>query len=216
MSNSSRFFDMVRSILSDDGTSFFRLESSAGTYDLTITGVPDVFVLDCSSVSEPALRMRHLRRRWRTSSILIANAQHERECALYIDEGADDACVADSPMLPSRLHAITRRARAVNADTRIVLGDLIVDREHRRMWCANIALSLSPREYDVLDCLFQRAPQVVDRDTLREHVWGSVGLPTPNAVEVYVCCLRRKVKHSSRIAINTVRGVGYALVVNAR
>jgi two-component system response regulator MprA len=173
---------------------------------------PDVIVLDRRSIPEPARRMRNARRRFPTSAILVANARDDAECLSYLNEGADDACAAGSPAYEARLNALTRRARALNADMRVALGDLVVDREHRRLWCSGTELELAAREFDVFLCLFQCTPRAVDKESLSVFVWGEEARPRTNTVEVYVGYLRKRLSPSRGVVIETIRGVGYALV----
>jgi DNA-binding response OmpR family regulator len=172
---------------------------------------PDVVLLDRATLAEIGRRVRVIGRRWPTTPIVVLSARDETDCARLLDEGADDACIAGSSLLASRLHAIARRARALNADRRISVGDVVLDRAHRRVWCAGDEVSLSPREYDVLSCLVHYAPRVVGRQTLTEFVWGLTTTPRPNTVEVYVGYLRRKLARSREVAIETVRRAGYLL-----
>lgn len=205
-------------VLADDWTT---VESAA--IDLTRSPVlfdagiksPDVIVLDRQSIPEPALRMRNARRRFPTSAILVANVRDDAECLSYLNEGADDACVAGSPLYEARLHALTRRARALNSDIRVALGDLVVDREHRRLWCSGRELELAAREFDVFLCLFQCAPRALDKESLSILVWGEEARPRTNTVEVYVGYLRKRLSASRQVAIETIRGGGYALVIKS-
>lgn len=170
---------------------------------------PDVVLLDRATLPEFARLMRLVRRRWPTIELVVLCAHDDEDCARLLDEGADDVCVAGSPLLAARLHAVARRARTLNADTRVSLGDLVIDREHRRVWCAGREVVLAPREYDVLNCLFHFSPRVVGKTTLSEYVWGERSAPRPNTIEVYVGYLRRKLAGSRHIAITTVRRLGY-------
>ena len=178
-----------------------------GTSDL-----PDVVVIDAASLRDGMLQLRRARRRWRTASILVANASDEAQCGQYIDEGADDACVAGSCMLRTRLQALARRARALNGDLRIALGDVVIDREHRRAWCAGVPLRLTPKEFDLLLLLFEHAPDVVEKHQIAAVVWASERDRTANAIEVYVGYLRRKLRRSACLELRTRRNHGYALV----
>ena len=214
ISSDSHFCVLVSSILADERTIVCEVAmDSLGSRNVGgVVGAPDLIVLDYQHASDVYRSMRRLRRRCPTSTmIVVANVPHHRGGEKLFDEGADAVCLAGSLMLPGLLNAAARRARAVNADTRIAFGDLVFDREHRRAWSAGMALSLSPREYDVLHCLFHHAPRAVGRETLTEFVWGPQNAPAPNAIEVYVGYLRRKLSRGSTVAINTVRGVGYEL-----
>lgn len=201
----------IRRLLADDVTHMDVMDAErlAASCD---PSAPDVLVLDRASLDQFQRRMRVARQRWPTCPIIVLNARDEGECVRLIDEGADDACVSGSAIADARLHAIARRARALNADRRVSVGDIVLDREHRRVWCAGDEVSLSPREYDMLSCLVQHAPAVVGRQTLTEFVWGGSRAPRPNTVEVYVGYLRRKLGRSRDVVIETVRRAGYLLL----
>jgi DNA-binding response OmpR family regulator len=71
-------------------------------------------------------------------------------------------------------------------------------------------VSLSPREYAVLDVLASRAGSVVTKDELLRTVWGDEQAATRNAVEVYVGYLRRKLEAvGAGEVVRTIRGHGY-------
>lgn len=173
---------------------------------------PDVVVIDNRSLTDTTRQLRRVRRRWRTAAILIAEVPSEAECQQFIDEGADDACQYGAAILRSRVHAMARRARALNGELRVAYGDLVIDREHRRAWCAARPIGLTPRELDLLLCLFERAPATVGKRQIAEIMWGREGARTINTIEVYVGYLRAKLASSKLVTLVTVRGVGYALI----
>ena len=124
--------------------------------------------------------------------------------------GADDAIHADSGLLESRLHAHARRARTVNAGSRLAVGDIVFDRESRRVWCAGQEVDLTPRECAVLDCMFWHATRPVSVTTLADFVWGDAAqTDRRSAVEVYIGYIRKKLAASRKVVIRTVRQVGY-------
>ena len=171
----------------------------------------DVVVVDYQSTPDVSRRIRLLRARWPMCGIIVLNVGGVRECASLLDEGADDACTRSSHLVVERLHALMRRARTLNAGFRSAIGDVVMDREHRRVWCAAHEVPLSGREFDVLLCLFDHAPRVVAKTTLAAIVWRGDSAPHGNTVEVYVGYVRRKLAASRLVGIRTVRGVGYAL-----
>jgi DNA-binding response OmpR family regulator len=171
---------------------------------------PDVVVMDRDSASEINVQIRRMRRRWPTVEIVVINARGESETAMLLDAGADDAIAATSSLLAARLHACTRRARTVNAGARIAVGDVVFDREARRVWCAGREIDMTPREQKILDCLFWYAPDPVGAQTLSDFVWGDEPVTSRRGlVEVYVGYVRRKLAASRSVMIRTVRGVGY-------
>ena len=172
---------------------------------------PDVVVIDAVALPDGRHQLRRVRRQWRTAAILVANALDENECQQYIDEGADDACVIGSRMLRTRLQSLARRARALNGDLRVALGDIVIDREHRRTWCAGRPVELTPREFDLLLVLFEFAPDAVERHQIAAAVWAGGRNRTANAMEVYIGYLRRKLQRSTCLELRTQRNYGYAL-----
>jgi DNA-binding response OmpR family regulator len=91
------------------------VESLRAPHDgLSIPDVPDVVVLDRQAVRNAVRALNTIRRRWATAGLIVVNAPDERAVVSWLDLGADDACSASSTMAP-RLHAMARRARAINA-----------------------------------------------------------------------------------------------------
>ena len=209
--NDAALAALVERTLVDEGTQVVRLAYDADVPEDRAELQPDVVLLDRATLPDIGRRIRLARHCWPTTPIVVLSARDDADCARLLDEGADDVCVVRSSLLPSRLHAVARRARTLNADTRIAVGDVVLDREHRRVWCAGDEVSLSPREYDVLSCLVHYAPCVVGRQTLTEFVWGMTTPARPNTVEVYVGYLRRKLARSRTVVIETVRRAGYLL-----
>ena len=92
----------------------------------------------------------------------------------------------------------------------MTLGNLVIDRGLREVSWAGQDVSLSPREYAVLDVLASRAGSVVTKDELLRTVWGDEQAATRNAVEVYVGYLRRKLEAvGAGEVVRTIRGHGY-------
>jgi DNA-binding response OmpR family regulator len=129
--------------------------------------------------------------------------------------GADDYLTKPFSMrvLTARVHALLRRVdRSSRTDsTRIVLGDLEIDVDQRRVARAGVAAQLTPIEFDLL-VHFARRPRVVQpRERLLSEVWDwdvhgtSAGT---RAVDSHIKALRRKLGAD---LIRTVHGVGYAL-----
>ena len=175
----------------------------------------DIVIVDCLTVDDISRRLRLLRCRWPTCGILVINVPSEQQCMHLLDDGADDACTATSPALTPRLHALARRARTLNAESRVAFGDVVVDREHRRVWCALREVFLSPREYDLLLRLFNIAPNAVPKEVLADALCHDTQAAQKNTIEVYVGYLRRKLQHSRTVGISTVRNIGYALMWRA-
>jgi two-component system OmpR family response regulator len=130
-----------------------------------------------------------------------------------LDAGADDylAKPFDFGELLARLRALLRRAPA-ERPTRLEAGDLIVDPATHVVERAGTPVTLTAREFRVLEYLARRAGEVVTRTDLLEHVWDQNYPGSTNIVDVYVGYLRKKLEQPfGRPLIRTVRGVGFQL-----
>jgi two-component system OmpR family response regulator len=171
---------------------------------------PDLIVLDARECADVVERVRYLRRRWPTIHVVVVRAPSRFAVLDLIEEGADDAAVTMTSSFRARLRSAVRRASAMNAASRIAVGDIVFEREAHRVWCAGHEVEMSPREIAVLDCLFWRAPAIVSADSLADFVWGDAKIKARRGVvEVYISYLRRKLAASRQVKIGTVRGAGY-------
>ncbi|HEY2878318.1 response regulator transcription factor [Nocardioides sp.] len=127
-----------------------------------------------------------------------------------LDYGADDYLVKpfDYVVLVARLRALLRR----QSDPRppvLAHGDVRLDPATREVTIAGNDVSLSRREYELLEFLLRHPGRVITKTELLDRVWDARGVGyEPNVVEVYVGYLRRKLGPG---LIETVRGAGYRL-----
>jgi two-component system OmpR family response regulator len=126
-----------------------------------------------------------------------------------LDYGADDYLTKPFSyvVLLARLRALLRRV----PDTRPVVlasGDVALDPVTRIVRVGGEPVSLTPREFGLLEYLLRHPDRAVTKIEILDHVWDPAADVRPNAVEVYVGYLRRKL---GRPLVTTVRGVGYRL-----
>jgi two-component system copper resistance phosphate regulon response regulator CusR len=132
-----------------------------------------------------------------------------------LDGGADDYLVKpyDFGELLARLRALARRGSRPILPERVSLGPLRLDTRARRVWVSEREVSLTTKEYALLEYLTRRAGDVVSRADIAEHVWDEHYDPLSNVVDVYVQRLRRKLDRTGQDSlIRTRRGEGYQLV----
>ncbi|WP_204765336.1 response regulator transcription factor [Lentzea nigeriaca] len=179
---------------------------------VALTGAFDVVLLD---IMLPGLSGYRVLQRMRadgvrTPVLMVSAKDGEIDQADGLDLGADGYLVKPFSfvVLVAQVRALLRRGGG--ARRRLTLGSLVIDRGLREVSWGGADVSLSPREYAVLDVLASRAGSVVTKDELLRAVWGDEQAATRNAVEVYVGYLRRKLEAvGAGEVVRTVRGHGY-------
>jgi DNA-binding response OmpR family regulator len=177
--------------------------------------VPDLLIVEAhEGAAAIGETVRHARRRWPSPTLLCINVSTPSDAISLLDAGADDVTMDDAPfeVVSALISAALRRARVINEQLRIKFGDIVYDRESRRVWCAGREVLFTPRELRLFDILFQRAGSPVSADTLEDFVWSDGAPTTSNALAVYIGYLRRKLRGSRISMLETLRGSGYRLV----
>jgi two-component system, OmpR family, response regulator len=141
--------------------------------------------------------------------LMLSAKDGEYDQADGLDSGADDYLTKPFSfvVLLARIRALLRRdvrARPVVLSS----GDLTLDPATREVRRAGELVPLTPREFLLLEYLIRQAGRVVGKVELLDHVWDSAADTAPNAVEVYIGYLRRKIGAERLV---TVRGAGYML-----
>jgi len=148
-----------------------------------------------------------------TPVLMLTAKDGEYDQTDAFDLGADDYLTKPFSflVLVARLRALIRRG-APERPTVLVAGDLSLDPARRLVTRAGDRLTLTPREYGLLEFLLHHRGDVVSKTEILEGVWDAHYDGDPNVVEVYIRYLRRKIDVPyGRRAIETVRGVGYRL-----
>jgi DNA-binding response OmpR family regulator len=174
---------------------------------------PDLVVLD---VMLPGLDGIEICKRLQDQAnvgILMLTARGEIDDRIIgLESGADDYLIKPFHFreLMARLRAILRR-RGINLNRSLRVGDLVLDRQARRVTRGGRVVELTPREYDMLELFVSHPRQVFPRDVILNRVWGYDYLSDTNVIDVHVRHLREKLGDDDRSLIRSVRGVGYAL-----
>ncbi|MDG4859999.1 response regulator transcription factor [Streptomyces sp. T-3] len=178
--------------------------ASEGTYDLV--------VLDIMLPGMNGYRIcSTLRAAGNDVPILMLTAKDgEYDEAEGLDTGADDYLTKPFSyvVLVARVKALLRRRGTSGPAPVLVLGELKVDTAARRVLRGEDEVTLTAKEFSVLEQLATRAGEVVSKSEILDHVWDFAYEGDPNIVEVYISALRRKLGAQ---LIKTVRGAGYRL-----
>ncbi len=195
--------------LAHDGESGLRLARDGG-YDAVVLDI----MLPKLSGYRVVERLRNANN-W-VPILLLSAKDGEYDQADGLDVGADDYLTKPFSyvVLVARLRALLRRG-APERPAILRAGDLELDPATHVVRRGESDISLTPREFSLLDYLLRRRGEVVSKRALLEHVWNSLDEIDPNVVEVYIGYLRRKIDIPfGRRAVQTVRGAGYRLAAD--
>ena len=132
-----------------------------------------------------------------------------------VELGADDYVIKPFAFdeLLARIQAVSRRRNALPV---LELGELRLDLARRAVQYRGRRVEVTPREFDFLHALAERAGERLSRKELLARVWNIAFDPGTNVVDVLVARLRRKLDPSGDSPIETVVGKGYRLQVKGR
>ena len=179
----------------------------------------DAIILDIMIPGRDGLEVcRELRSLGSKVPVIMLTARDDvRDRVLGLDAGADDYLTKPFQVseLLARLRALMRRGPALES-TVIEIGDLRIDTSAQTVDRAGRALTLTGREYALIEYLARNAGRVVSRSELTEHVWDERYDSFSNVIDVHINHLRQKIdRDSERPLIHTRRGAGYILSTNA-
>ena len=166
-------------------------------------GLPDISGFDV---------LKKLRERGYKTPILVLTARDTlQDRVTGLDLGADDYLLKpfEPSELQARMRALLRRSHGDPAPV-LTIGNLVMDRSLGTATVCGRSLDLRRREWAVLDRLVARAGKLVSKDRLTDEVFGFDEPVAPNAIEVYVARLRKKLEPDGP-TIRTLRGLGYML-----
>lgn len=132
-----------------------------------------------------------------------------------LDQGADDYLTKPFAFdeLLARLRALFRRPRAAEEKTTLKSGEIEMDLITRTVYVRKEEITLSQKEFSLLEFLMRHQGEVVSRTQIAEHVWDMHFDPMSNTIDVFINYLRRKIDGAKTSSlIETVRGAGYRLL----
>ena len=158
--------------------------------------------------------LKNIRKKGMKTPVLLLTARDSIEDRVTgLDNGADDYLTKPFAFdeLLARIRVILRR-RSNEASNRLVLGDLIMDLATHQVTRAGTEISLSAKEYAILEYMMHNKGMVLSRSRIEEHVWNYDFEGGSNVVDVYMRHLRKKIDAPfEKKMIHTVRGSGYVI-----
>jgi len=179
------------------------LEINAMILDLNLPGRDGLDILKTLRLHYPEL------------PVLILSARDSIDDRVTgLDRGADDYLVKPFafPELLARLRVLLRREQKQN-NFQFVVADLVVDIVAREVSRGDDTITLTTREFEILELLLRHQDQPVSRQTIARDIW-SVNRATPldNVIDVHLARLRKKIDgNRADKLIHTIRGLGYVL-----
>ncbi len=178
---------------------------------------PHLILLDIMLPEEDGLSiLRHLRTEGKTKAlpvILLTAKNTEYDKVVGLDAGADDYVSKPFGMmeLVSRVRALLRRSgQAQQAEHALQAGEIVLKREKRSVHVGEEQLTLTRKEFELLQFFMENPGIVFSRDHLLQQVWGYDYEGETRTVDVHIRSLRQKLG-SEAVRIETMRGIGYRL-----
>ncbi len=207
--------DNIKKGLADEGFAVDQaFDGEEGLY-MANNETYDVIILDGMLPKLDGIQVaQSIRKQGSSAPVLMLTARSQLEDKIGgLNAGADDYLTKpfEFAELKARLQALIRRSYR-NTESKITIGDLVVDPVKHEVYRASQLLDLTPKEFAILELLARNKDNVVTRTQIIEHTWDYNFDRMSNVVDAFIKTLRKKVDfaHEQKL-IHTVHGVGYKL-----
>ena len=178
--------------------------------------MPELILLDIMLPGEDGLSLlKRLRSDKRTAQVpvIMATAKGSEFDKVHgLDNGADDYIAKPFGMMEmvSRVKAVLRRYKQEDKQSRLTVGELVMEIDKHRVMAGGQEVVLTFKEFELLHKLLERPGQVFTREQLLTDIWGYDFAGETRTVDVHVRTLRLKLGEAGAL-VETVRGVGYRI-----
>ncbi len=210
--------ELLQSALSEEGHIVTLAADGAHALQLARAGRFDLIVLDLMLPRvdgfEVARLLRHAR--IRTPVLILTARDSPADIVRALDGGADDYLIKPFSLdvFLARVRAVSRRGE-IPQPVSLSAGALTLNTANRAVTRNGRDISLTPREYSLLELLMRHKGRVLSRSSIVEAIWGFDSEIEENTLDVFIRLLRNKIElpDAPRL-IRTVRGIGYCLQEN--
>jgi DNA-binding response OmpR family regulator len=210
-----RLSDSLRRILVEDGYTVDAAFDGLDGEEMGRTPGYDVIILDIMLPGRDGVEIcRNLRNDRVTTPILMLTARDALDDRIRgLDSGADDYLVKPFEVdeLRARIRALLRRESTSKTGT-LQAADLVLDPAAHTVHRGGNPITLTSKEFSLLEFLLRHSNRLVTRQMVEEHLWNYDHVSASNVVDVYIRRLRSKIDDNSQVKLlETVRGSGYRL-----
>ena len=209
-----RMADLLQRTFLEEGHQVVLSRDGREGFEIARSSAFDVIVLDVMLPGMDGMAVaRKLREGRNQTPVLMLTARDAPvDIVNGLDSGADDYLTKPFSInvLLARLRAVSRRG-AVPRPVHLAIADVRLDPASHRVTRGQDLLSLTAREYQLLELFMRNPGRAISRDTILESVWGFSSEVSENNVEVFMRQLRLKVDTREPKLIHTVRGFGYMM-----
>ena len=186
----------------------------AEALELAKTNKYDIILLDVMLPEHSGFDVCQAIREFSNVPVIMLTAKgDDMDKILGLEYGADDYITKPFNILEvkARIKAIIRRSASVESMSEMVFGDLKINKEYRRVFVRDKEISLTSREFEVLELLAAHSGKVFSRDELLTDIWGDEYPGDVRTVDVHVRRLREKLESnpSEPRYVRTKWGSGY-------
>jgi len=214
-----RLVRLITSVFEEEKLAFDTAQDGDTGLELALRGIHDVAIIDWMLPGRDGPSIcRAIRAARVPIAILMLTARSQVEDRVTgLDSGADDYLVKPFSFdeLLARVRALGRRFDSAGSDAfELRFGRLVMDLRAHSLRRAEHVIELTKTEWDLLEYLMRHPGQSLTRQNILDYVWSYQNEVKPELVDVYVSYLRQKITVTGLPdPIQTVRGIGYRLVV---
>jgi two-component system OmpR family response regulator len=206
---------LLYSALTEEGHVVTLASNGNDALQIALAGRFDLIVLDLMLPGKDGFEVtRQLRRAHAQTPLLILTARDApRDMVRALDEGADDYLIKPFSLdvFLARVRAVSRRGD-IPQPVCLEASGLALNTASRQVTRAKRQITLTPREYSLLELLMRNKGRVLSRSSIVEAVWGFDADIEENTLDAFIRLLRMKIEEPGMPRlIRTVRGVGYAI-----